>query len=174
MARTIFPQPNSTGAISFSAAPMPPPGTDAGDARQRGSDTPATTQGYLERVQNYIPAEIVAFFIFVNSLLPPELFDSAGQLSRDGYVAIAGFVLGGLFCFIYASVSAKLANNRVWVVQAIMWLIAYLIWVYAMDAKVLEAFEISVVPSLAGLLLVTFAMLSGLVVPGAPADPPEV
>ncbi|MBU0792164.1 MAG: hypothetical protein KKC55_17100, partial [Gammaproteobacteria bacterium] len=138
--------------------------------RQRTADE----QSYLERVQNYIPAEIIAIFIFVNSLVSAPL-DGAGKVTPEGWVSVWAVLVCVIACFVVARVAANQADVPTWVLQAMMFVIALLIWIYAMDAKVLRVIGHDPIPALSGLLLVTFTIFSGLLAPKvkpvASADP---
>ncbi|GEM_PF-4167084 len=177
MPRSVYPVERASGAgvtISSQAVPAPT-AAQIGDGLQGDDGTPTpppTTQHYLDRVQNYIPAEIVAFFIFVNSLIAgdPESPEAgagsaATQLSPDNWVGIAALVIGLVGCWVYSKAVSAKDGNPAWKLQALLWSIAFLIWIYAIDAKVLEVFDIDLVPSVSGLLLAGFTLLSGFIVP---------
>lgn len=134
------------------------------DTPNAKSDT-SEYQGYLERVQNYIPAEIVAAFIFINSLIDEPFDKTKDTITADGMVAVASVVICLFGCFLFAKVAAASERNPAYKVQGLMFGFALLIWAYAMDAKALEALQITPLPSLAGLCLITFTIISGLVVP---------
>lgn len=80
-------------------------------------------------------------------------------------MAVAALVIGVLGTVVYARVSARANNERIWGVQASLSVIAFLIWTYAMGAKAYAVSDIAVVPAVAGLLLATFTLFSGFVVP---------
>lgn len=184
MARTIYPVEAASGGLSITAQnirhpeqarlaaanSLDPRGNTGEQPRQRSADE----QSYLERVQNYIPAEIVAIFIFVNSLVAAPL-DSTGRVTPEGWVAVCAVLICVVACFVFARVAAKQADVPTWGLQAWMFVIALLIWIYAMDAKVLRVIGHDPIPALSGLLLVTFTMFSGLLAPkaksGKPGDP---
>lgn len=176
MARTIFPVQSRSGRLSLTANPSSPitRGTSQRFLRRSqnlavdGSSTESAAvedkQTYLERVQNYIPSEIVAMFVLVNSLIVDPISET-NQITAEGFVAIASVVVCLAACFILARVAAKQADNPAYRTQGFMFSIALLIWIYAIDAKVLEVFGLTPIPALSGLLLVTFTVFSGLVVP---------
>jgi hypothetical protein len=175
MSRSIFPTRRSGGrGFTLSTKSVPAPGTAADDLQgdDATGDTPRPTmQSYLDRVQNYIPAEIIAFFIFVNSLIggtDAERTTALGFLKIGGaedWVGLLALALGLLACWLYAFSAASNDHHRSWKIQAFMWTIAFLIWIYAIDAKVLAVFGIKLVPSLSGLMLAAFTLFSGMVVP---------
>ncbi|WP_262694097.1 hypothetical protein [Kordiimonas aquimaris] len=183
MPRSIYPA-RATGKFGFnlSANTVPPPVQPSerereaqtgnilppGDAIEQvggaSSDT-GTHQNYLDRVQNYIPAEIIAFFIFVNSLIPGIAGSAAEGWSVDKVVSVLSVLVGLLACWFYAKAMSESDNNPSWKLQAILWSIAFLIWIYAIDAKVLDLISHDPVPSLSGLMLAGFTIFSGLVIP---------
>ena len=175
MSRSIFPTRGGGGqGFTLSTKSVPAPGTTAGDLQEddaTGGTLKPTTQSYLDRVQNYIPAEIIAFFIFVNSLIGST---DTTETTAVGFLTIAGpedwvgllaLAFGVLACWVYAYSAASNDYHRSWKIQAFMWTIAFLIWVYAIDAKVLAVFGVKLVPSLSGLMLAAFTLFSGMVVP---------
>ena len=142
-------------------------------------DSKKTAENYLERVRAYIPVEVLAFFIFANSLAgavfaPGEPTSQVGGsasspphqvLTADGWVALAALAIGAVATVIFARIAAKAKNGPVWGVQASLALAAFLIWTYAMGAKGYEVLHIPVIPVVSGFLLATFTLFSGLVVP---------
>lgn len=175
MSRSIFPTAGRGGlGFTLSTKAVPAPGTAddglLGDDPAAG-DQSATMQSYLDRVQNYIPAEIIAFFIFVNSLIAGsvgERTEILGFLNIGGaedWVSVLALGIGLIACWLYAFSAASSEHHSSWKIQAFLWTIAFLIWVYAIDAKVLAVLGIKLVPSLSGLLLATFTLFSGMVVP---------
>lgn len=179
MARTVFPVVSKSNWPSVTTqSTLSPQKAQASFRRQRslataGQVTPDRSeeeQNYLERVQNYIPAEIVALFIFINSLVS-EPRDADGNVTSEGWVALAAVVVSMIGCVVLARVAAKQAGNPAYKLQAFLFTIALLIWIYAMDAKVLVVLKLEPIPALSGLLLVTFTLFSGLVVPSVKAGP---
>ena len=176
MARTVFPVQSKSGWLTVTASSTSPPSDRTLQRPLRATrnktvdgGSPNSTpledkQTYLERVQNYIPSEIVAMFVLVNSLIVSPMSET-GRMTAEGYVAIASVVVCLAACFILARVAAKQVDNPAYRTQGLMFAIALLIWIYAIDAKVLEVMEITPIPALSGLLLVTFTVFSGLVVP---------
>lgn len=177
MARTIYPVEAKAGLVSLTGQRIRHPhaaehraALPAGRSLDTDGSTPrmrkrtAEEQSYLERVQNYIPAEIVAIFIFVNSLVATPV-DTNGKVTPEGWVAVAAVIICALACFVFARVAAKQDDNPTFWLQGWMFVIALLIWVYALDAKILQVIDHRPIPALSGLLLVTFTMFSGLLVP---------
>lgn len=177
MSRSVFPNPERGGFASISTKKMPPPVLQVQPGARAGVAADAQTppserefQGYLERVRNYIPAEIVAFFIFVNSLVGNQVRDAQGTLDVDGYVAAAALVASIVGCVLFVRATAKAENNPVWRLQAVVSVVALLIWAYAMNAKIFGVFDVPVVPSVSGFMVACFTLLSGFIVPSMPKD----
>ena len=158
--RPVAPEQRPTGFVTFSASTVP-------------NADPETAKNYLDRVKAYIPAEVVAFYIFVNSLVlgldlrettqPPQ-GDPQTFLTVHGHVAILALVLGIIFSGFYARIAAK-GSGQPWKVQAIVTIIAFLVWSYAIGGRSYEVLGWAVVPSVAGLLMGAFTIASGFIVP---------
>ncbi len=164
MARSIFPNPENSSLVSVTSKKIKSQ-LAIDEVRQGGSQE----QGYLDRVNNYIPSEVVAFFIFVNSLVGAKVIDSNGQVLIDGWVAIFAILVSIVACIIFVRSTAKSEKNPVWGLQAVVSIIALIIWSYAIEAKYLVVLGVEVVPSVSGLILASFTMLSGFLVPKLPA-----
>lgn len=173
MSRSVFPNPERTGLATISSKRMPPPTVrvQAGLVENGTQVTPNERefQGYLDRVRNYIPTEIVAFFIFVNSLVGGEVRNQ-GALTVDGYVAVAALLAAIVGCILFVRATAKAEDNPVWGLQAIISILALLIWAYALNAKIFNVFEVPVVPSVSGFLVACFTLMSGFIVPSTSKD----
>lgn len=181
MARSVFPNPASSGPFTFSTRKMPPPASQPlprGEDQLRMQIALATgknnanperdLQGYLERVRNYIPVEIVAFFMFVNALVTDKNLTDPTGILVDGWVAIASILVSIAACVMLVRANAQAEDVKVWKLQAVMTVISLVIWTYALDAKYLDVLKIEQVPSVSGLLLGSFTMLSGFIVPNMP------
>jgi hypothetical protein len=158
--------------LSPAAVPAPPDGKKAAD-------------NYLERVRAYIPVEVIAFFIFANSLVgavvaPGKPTSQVGgnqqaqaqMWTSNEWVAVAALAVGAVGTIIYARIGARANGGKVWGVQATLSLFAFLIWTYAMGAKAYDVVGIAVVPAVSAFLLATFTLFSGLVVPLKPVTQP--
>ena len=131
-------------------------------------------QNYIDRVRGYIPVEVVAFFVFVNSLITDNVFvrdandefiRNISSLTADGYVAIIATIFGVVGTIVYMEMTAKDSGLVTWKFSASMAVVAFLIWIYAMDAKIIDVLNFGVVPSVSGLLLASFTLFVGIVVP---------
>lgn len=160
--RTVAPAVRTSGLLTFSAGTVD------------DSDVEAA-KDYLGRVRAYVPVEVVAFFIFVNSLvLGTKLWTVVAAakdkkahevLTADGYVALLALIIAAGASVLYTYVSAKRAGQSAWRVQAAVTLTAFLVWAYALGARAFEVLGLAIVPSLAGLLLAGFTLFSGFIVP---------
>lgn len=129
--------------------------------------TEEVKQNYIDRIRGYIPVEVVAFYVFVNSLISDKVSTGAGgfSLTADGYVAIIATIFGLIGTVLYIKLSSKNEDISAWKFSACIAIVAFLIWIYAMDARIFEVLNLSVVPSVSGLLLATFTLFVGVVVP---------
>jgi hypothetical protein len=158
--RTIAPATRESGYVTLTAETVP-------------STDPDAAKDYLDRVKAYVPVEVVAFFIFVNSLVLGRAMTAAVGGGKDvhqawtvdGWVALSALVVGALASVLFTFAAAKKAGQRASRVQALVTLVAFLVWAYALGARAFEVVGILIVPSVAGLLLGTFTLLSGFIVP---------
>jgi len=121
---------------------------------------------YLERMVKYVPAEIVAGSMLVNSILD-QAMKSAGQNATmaglpvttiaDGAL-ILGLLLTPLFCCYVRE------DGDAWIVNALVSTIAFPFWAYLMGAV---AFANHHDGNLAAILVLIFTAVSGLVSPRA-------
>lgn len=124
-------------------------------------------QNYVDRIRGYIPVEIVAFYVFVNSLISDEVTSELNKfsLTADGYVAVLATLFGIFGTVIYIKMTSKDDGIVAWKISAAIAVVAFLIWIYAMDAKVFEVLSLKVIPSVSGFLLATFTLFVGVIVP---------
>ena len=148
--------------------------------------TPATTRElgdtYLERVAKYVPAEIIAFFIFANSILKEA--DKPGATMAGFSVVTIGMVvfLGAwLFTPIYLAQAAR--ADDAWITNAVVATLLFPVWAYAVEG----VGPVHVIPfdgSFASIVVGAASLVSGLVKPReqvvtqdvdahAPVEPPH-
>jgi len=157
--RAVAATVRSSGLLTLSGNTVTDSGQDA-------------AKDYFDRVRAYIPIEVVAFFIFVNSgVLGKKLWDSVGKgddlrlvATIDGWVALLALIIGAAGSFLVTYIAATRAKQP-WLVQSTVTVIAFLVWTYALGARGFEFLHIVVAPSLAGLLLASFTLFSGFIVP---------
>lgn len=171
--RAVQPEAGSAGLFTLRA------GSVAASNREAAPVEGNVADGYIERVRAYIPVEIIAFFIFVNSLVNSTTIRAESQTQparitiegADAFVAVAALAVGAVATVVYAYLAAKNNKSPVWTVQATVSLCAFLVWTYAMGGNGYHALGLAVIPSVAGLLLATFTLFSGFVVPVASPAP---
>jgi len=147
------------------------------------SDTGQTEevkQNYFDRIRGYIPVEVVAFYVFVNSLISDHVFKTPEEaeiqasglwaLTADGYVAVLSTIFGIVGTVVYIKMTARDNGFAAWKLSATVAIIAFLVWIYAMDAKIFDVLKYEVIPSVSGLLLASFTLFVGIVVPTTKKD----
>jgi hypothetical protein len=141
-----------------------PPGL--GDiAGQQQQIQPA--DNYLERIAKYVPAEVIAFTIFVNAILEQVLRSGGPTATMAGLpvstVAIGalavGFILTPLFVWYVRE------EGDAWVINAFVSTLAFPFWAYALGAAAFSQYWDG---NLAAILLATFTIVSGLISPRSP------
>ncbi|WGW05514.1 hypothetical protein [Tropicibacter oceani] len=163
--RAITPERQTSGPLMrLTAAPI---NRNLQDVHKAARDA-NSTQTYIDRVRNYIPLEVIAFFIFCNAMIDngeaPQLLWS-GSASPDDFVAVATVLVSLVGVVIYVKTAAERADTGTWKLHAVVSCLAFLVWAYAIGAEALPVLGIPQVPSVSGLLLGTFTLFSGLVVP---------
>lgn len=123
-------------------------------------------QTYLDRVKAYVPVEVLAFFLFLNGIVGSEVGTVIdGNLNVDGVVAILSLVVSIAGCIFFIKQTADQENNPSWVINSVMSVFALIVWAYAVGAKSLLALGLGFYPSVAALLLATYTLFSGFVIP---------
>ncbi len=166
--RAIAPEARTSGVITLSGGTV-------------DTANPDDAKNYLDRVRAYIPIEVVAFFVFANSLvLGTELKTSkivekvtVTYLTTDGWSALAALVIGALATLLTAFLASRAKGRQVWLTHAAVSLLAFGAWSYAIGARAYEILNIAIVPSMAGILLAAFTLFSGLIVPVELQPQPE-
>lgn len=160
-------------------------GAAIGEMRAEQGDT------YLERVAKYVPAEIVAFFIFVNSILS-DAADKAAAATPDNSLvqamaagspaavrkAIDGVAMAGISIWTISwivivvamlmtplylmSVRDSTDSSEHPYINIAMALIAFPFWAYAVDALAFKPWHDG---ALASVMLATFTVVSGAIRP---------
>lgn len=181
------------GRIVRSGAPTPktnksiPVGlavAQSGDGDSASQDNSTRGDGYLDRVAKYVPAEIVAFFIFVNGILgdsvdkliskadadkyPIQLENALKSASMAGlnvwWISLTMFLIGLLLTPLYFMAvqqpQDKQENVRLNIAISML---AFPFWAYAIDAVVFRPWHDG---ALASIALATFTIVSGAIKPG--------
>jgi hypothetical protein len=121
---------------------------------------------YLERMIKYVPAEIIAFSMVINSILDQAMKSGGPGATMAGVpvpviaaiALVAACVLTPLFCWYVRQ------DGDAWVVNAAVSTVALPFWAYLMGAVAFANFHDG---SLAAILILSFTVISGLVAPKA-------
>lgn len=124
------------------------------------------SDGYLERMLKYIPAETIAFSMIINAILDQAIKTSGSDALMAGLpvttVAWAALLVGLLLTPVLCWYLHK--DGDAWILNAIMSTIAFPFWAYLMDAVAFAHFHDG---NLAAILVLTFTAVSGLVAPSS-------
>ena len=119
---------------------------------------------YLERIAKYVPAEVLAFSVFINAILDQAL-RTGGKAAMMGGVPVtmiaaiglvAGMVLSPFFVWYVHE------EGDAWITNAFVSFFAFPFWSYALGAVAFADYRDG---NLAAILLATFTVVSGLVKP---------
>ena len=163
---------------------------DAGGQNGQGETDSKDGDGYLDRVAKYVPAEVVAFFIFVNSILVNAVEKPAAKALTDAVAAESNDIPGQVRAAIY---KIEMAGISVWTISwavlfialamtpvylksvsdaadnaeapganIVMSMLAFPFWAYAVDALAFRPWHDG---ALASIMLATFTLISGAVRP---------
>jgi hypothetical protein len=119
---------------------------------------------YLERMVKYVPAEVIAGSMLINSILAQAMKSDGTTATMAGFpvtsiadgALILGLVLTPLFCWYVRE------DGDAWIVNALVSTVAFPFWAYLMGAV---AFADHHDGNLAAILVLTFTAMSGLVSP---------
>jgi hypothetical protein len=119
---------------------------------------------YLERIAKYVPAEVLAFFVFINAILGQAVKTGGEAAVMAGYpvmivaqAALAvGIVLTPLFVWYVRE------EGDAWVTNAFVSTLAFPVWAYVLGAVAFAEYHDG---NLAAILLATFSVISGLIAP---------
>ncbi len=163
---------------------------DEGGQNGQGETDSKGGDGYLDRVAKYVPAEVVAFFIFVNSILDnaaeepvaKALAKALDEKSTDvpgavraaiDTVKMAGFSIWNISWIVLIialamtpiylkSVSDSADNAEAPGANIVMSMLAFPFWAYAVDALAFRPWHDG---ALASIMLATFTIISGAIRP---------
>jgi hypothetical protein len=122
---------------------------------------------FLERSAKYVPAEVIAFFIFVNAILDQAVKTGGPDATMAGFpvmyvalVALVGaIVLTPLFVWYVRQ------DGDAWIINACVSTVAFPFWAYALGAVAFAGYRDG---NLAAILLATFTVVSGFIAPRTP------
>ncbi len=147
-------------------------GIDSGWASRSAGLPPyaATEQdNYLVRIAKYVPAEVLAFSIFINAILDQAIKSGGKTAMMAGIpvMTIATIVLiaGTLFAPFFVWYVRE--QGDAWVTNAWVSFLAFPFWSYALGAVAFSEIRDG---NLAAILLASFVVLSGLIRPPVPAE----
>jgi hypothetical protein len=119
---------------------------------------------YLERIAKYVPAEVLAFSVFINAILDQALHSGSKAAMMGGIpvtaiatvALVAGAVLSPFFVWYVHE------EGDAWITNAFVSFLAFPFWSYAMGAVAFAEYRDG---NLAAILLATFTVVSGLIKP---------
>jgi len=119
---------------------------------------------YLERMVKYVPAEIIAFSMVINSILDQAMKSGGPNATMAGIpvpviaaiALVVACILTPLFCWYVRQ------DGDAWVVNAAVSTVAMPFWAYLMGAVAFANFHDG---NLAAILVLSFTVISGLVTP---------
>jgi hypothetical protein len=119
---------------------------------------------YLERMVKYVPAEIIAFSMLINSILDQAMKSGGPNATMAGIpvpviaavALVVACILTPLFCWYVRQ------DGDAWVVNAAVSTVAMPFWAYLMGAVAFANFHDG---NLAAILVLSFTVISGLVAP---------
>jgi len=121
---------------------------------------------YLERIAKYVPAEMLAFSIFINAILD-QAMKSGGKLTAMAGVPVVTIATIALVaCMICTPLFVWYVRQKgdAWFTNAVVSFFAFPVWSYAIGNVAFYDYRDG---NLAAILLVSFSLLSGLVAPRA-------
>jgi hypothetical protein len=127
----------------------------------------APTDGYLQRVAKYVPAEVLAFFILINAIIDQTIKNAGAAATMAHipamFVAIGALIAAMVVVPVYVWYVHK--EGDAWITNAYVSFLAFPVWAYAIGAIAFGEYRDG---NLAAILLTVFTALSGLIVPSAP------
>lgn len=122
---------------------------------------------YLERIAKYVPAEVLAFSVFINAILDQELKMGGPHALMAGVpvatVAIAVLIAGTVLTPFYIWYIHQ--QSDAWVTNAFVSTLVFPFWSYALDSAAFAGYWDG---NLAAILLATASVVSGLFSPRLP------
>jgi len=122
---------------------------------------------YLMRLAKYVPAEVLAFSVFINALLDQAIRTGGAGATMAG-IPVTTIALGALIAGTLLSpffVWYVHGERDAWITNACVSCIAFPFWSYALGAVAFSGFRDG---NLAAILLASFTVLSGLIKPPLP------
>jgi hypothetical protein len=138
-----------------------------GGGLQPHVQTTVIADTYLERLGKYVPAEVLAFSIFINAILDQAMKSGGSAATMGGLpitkVGMVALAVGMVMTPIYVWYVRE--EGDAWLTNAVMSTLAFPFWAYALGAVAFTDFRDG---NLAAILLASFTVFSGLVTPRLP------
>ena len=121
---------------------------------------------YLERIAKYVPAEMLAFSIFINAILDQAMKSGGKLTSMAGFPVVTIATIALVACMICTPLFVWYVRQKgdAWFTNALVSTLAFPVWSYAIGNVAFYDYRDG---NLAAILLVSFSLLSGLVAPRA-------
>jgi hypothetical protein len=121
---------------------------------------------YLERIAKYVPAEVIAFFIFINAILDQAVRTGGKSAMMAGFpvmtIAVGALIAGTILTPFFIWYVRE--EGDAWVTNAFVSTLAFPVWAYALGAVAFNDYRDG---NLAVILLASFTVVSGLISPRA-------
>jgi len=122
---------------------------------------------YLERIAKYVPAEVIAFFIFINAILDQVVRTGGKSAMMAGFpvmsIAVGALIIGTILTPFFIWYVRE--EGDAWITNAFVSTLAFPFWAYALGAVAFADYRDG---NLAVILLATFTVVSGLISPRMP------
>jgi hypothetical protein len=124
--------------------------------------------GYLERIAKYVPAEMLAFSIFINANLDQAVKTGGNLTAMAGVPVLTIADIAFVACMIATPLFVWYVREKgeAWITNAIVSFLAFPVWSYAIGNVAFSDYRDG---NLAAIVLVSFSLLSGLVTPRTPS-----
>ena len=138
-----------------------------GIAGMPGQTQMVAGDNYLERIAKYVPAEVLAFSLFINSILEQAVRTGGKTAMMAGFsvTSIAAGALVVAMLLVPLFVWYVREPGDAWFTNAFVSTLAFPFWAYAMNAVAFADYRDG---NFAAILLATFTVVSGLVTPRTP------
>jgi hypothetical protein len=141
-----------------------PPGM--GNAQPQQPAAPVA-DNYLERITKYVPAEVIAFFIFINAILDQATRTGGKSAMMAGFpvmtIATGALILAMVLTPLFVWYVRE--EGDAWFMNAFVSTLAFPFWAYALGAVAFSDYRDG---NFAAILLATFTVVSGLISPRMP------
>lgn len=165
MGRLVRLPRQSSSMVDPAAAGVPDAGSQPqGEAAPSAAIAP---DNYLERIAKYVPAEVLAFSIFINAILDQAMRSGGKAPTMVGMPVIAIAAVALIVGMLAAPFFVWYVHEKddAWVTNACVSFLAFPFWSYAMGAVAFTDYRDG---NLAVILLATFTVASGLIKPWMP------